>query len=162
MPTHAFTIRKLANAAGVGVEAVRYYQRRGLLGRPEREGGGFRVYATGDVHRLQFIKRAQELGFSLDDVAELVALDADTDQRRAREIAQRRVTQIRERVTHLNLMADALQDLAGCCERSALAAPCAIIDALAAKPAGAVGAGSRSESTVRPSPPAQRLAATAV
>ena len=134
MPAHAFTIRKLADAAGVGVEAVRFYQRRGLLSQPERRGGGFREYAPGDVKRLQFIKRAQELGFSLDDVAELLALDAGTDQRRAREISQRRVAQIRERVVHLNQMADALQRLVGSCERSVSTAPCAIIDALVAKP----------------------------
>jgi len=64
LPTHAFTIRKLADAAGVGVEAVRYYQRLGLLAEPAREGGGFREYSGDDLRRLRFIKRAQELGFS--------------------------------------------------------------------------------------------------
>jgi Hg(II)-responsive transcriptional regulator len=153
MPAHAFTIRKLADAAGVGVEAVRYYQRRGLMGQPQRKGGGFRTYAQSDVQRLQFIKRAQELGFSLDDVSELISLDAESDQLRVREVAQRRVTEIQEHVAHLNLMANALQDLVGCCKRSAPAAACPIIDALVAKPATvAVAADSDGKITARSMP----------
>ena len=63
MPTHAFTIRKLADTAGVGVKAVRYYQCSGLLAAPNRVDGGFRQYSSDDVRRLRFIKRSQALGY---------------------------------------------------------------------------------------------------
>jgi MerR family mercuric resistance operon transcriptional regulator len=131
MPTHAFTIRKLANAASVGVEAVRYYQRRGLLAEPSRSDGKFRQYTDADVQRLRFIKRAQDLGFSLDDVAELASLNADRDQPRVREITQRRVLEIRARVESLNSLATALEGLANCCARSSDLNDCPILTALA-------------------------------
>ena len=134
MPTRAFTISKLAAAAGIGVEAVRFYQRRGLLQAPERAGGGFREYTQADVRRLQFIKRAQQLGFSLADVAELTALNAAEDRLRARAVAQRRLEDVSQRMAHLGALAEVLQGLMGCCERSALTEDCPIIGALAGKP----------------------------
>ena len=91
MPTHAFTIRKLADAAGVGVEAVRYYQRGGLLAAPDRVDGGFRQYSEDDVRRLRFIKRAQALGYSLEDIAELMSLSTKRDRLRVREITRERI-----------------------------------------------------------------------
>jgi MerR family transcriptional regulator, mercuric resistance operon regulatory protein len=131
VPTHAFTIRKLADAAGVGVEAVRYYQRRGLLVEQARTEGGFREYTVADVQRLRFIKRAQDLGFSLDDIAEITSLSAERDKRLVREITQRRVAEIQGRIAQLNAMASAMRDLVGCCERSARDKACPIIAALA-------------------------------
>ncbi len=134
MPTRAFTIRKLADAAGVGVEAVRYYQGRGLLQEPQRVAGGFREYSAEDVQRLHFIKRAQELGFSLDNVAELLSLSAERDQVRVRELTRRRAAEIRKRVNGLEAMASALEGLASCCARAPRSQSCAIIAALAADP----------------------------
>lgn len=136
MPSHAFTIRKLADAAGVGVEAVRYYQRRGLLREPQRVSGGFRQYAANDVQRLRFIKRAQELGFSLDDIAELVSLSAERDQLHVREQTRRRIVEIRQRIDQLEAMASALEGLVSGCPRPAQAQPCPIIAVLAAETAG--------------------------
>ena len=130
MPARAFTIRKLADAAGVGVEAVRYYQRRGLLDAPQRVEGGFREYSADDVQRLRFIKGAQELGFSLDDVAELVSLSVERDKVRVRELTKRRVTEIRERIGRLEAMASALEGLVSCCVRAPQSQPCPIIAAL--------------------------------
>ncbi|KPU95656.1 MerR family transcriptional regulator [Variovorax paradoxus] len=130
MPTHAFTIRKLADAAGVGVEAVRYYQRGGLLAAPNRVDGGFRQYSDDDVRRLRFIKRAQALGYSLEDVAELMSLSSTRDQLRVREITRERVAEIRERVADLQSMAAALEDLADCCARASDGSACSIIAAL--------------------------------
>ncbi|AKU11576.1 MerR family transcriptional regulator [Azoarcus sp. CIB] len=141
MPAHAFTIRKLADAAGVGVEAVRYYQRRCLLHEPQRVAGGFREYAAEDVQRLRFIKRALELGFSLDDVAELVALSAERDQLHVRELTRRRAAEIRARIAQLEAMASALEGLASCCARAPRSQPCPIIAALAADPVTAIPAG---------------------
>jgi MerR family mercuric resistance operon transcriptional regulator len=134
VPTHAFTISKLADAAGIGVEAVRYYQRRGLLQEPRRAGGGFREYARADVQRLRFIKRAQALGFSLDDVAELASLSGERNRRRVREVTQRRLTEIQQRVTQLKAMASALDVLVRCCERAGPDDDCPIIAALAGTP----------------------------
>ncbi|MBU1364535.1 MAG: MerR family transcriptional regulator [Gammaproteobacteria bacterium] len=136
MPTHAFTIRKLADAAGVGVEAVRYYQGRGLLPEPPRVAGGFREYSADDVQRLRFIKRAQELGFALDDVAELLSLSAERDQVRVRELTWRRAAEIRERISRLDAMASALENLADCCACAPKSQSCPIIAALATDPAG--------------------------
>ena len=82
MPTHAFTISKLAAAAGVNIETVRYYQRRGLIEEPTRVDNGFRAYDGTHLQRLLFIKRAQELGFSLDDAAVLTTLSRRPTARR--------------------------------------------------------------------------------
>jgi len=132
MPSHAFTIRKLADAGGASVEAVRFYQRRGLLSEPKRVHGGFREYSDDDVHRLLFIKRAQECGFSLDDIAELASLSAERDSKRVREVAQGRLAEIRGRVSDLEAMATALLKLVRRCERSAPGESCSIIAALSA------------------------------
>jgi len=132
MPTHAFTIRKLADAGGASVETVRFYQRRGLLSEPKRVRGGFREYSEDDVRRLLFIKRAQECGFSLDDIAELASLSADRDSKRVREVAQGRLEEIRARVSDLEAMATALLKLVRRCERSAPGESCSIIAALSA------------------------------
>lgn len=149
MPSHGFTIRKLADAAGVGVEAVRYYQRRGLLHEPQRVVGGFREYSMDDVQRLRFIKRAQELGFSLDDVAELLSLSAERDQTHVRELTRRRVAEIRERINRLEAMASALDGLVDCCARAQQSQPCPIIAALVSEPT-AEAAGSEPPRAVRP------------
>lgn len=130
MPTHAFTIRKLADAAGVSVEAVRYYQRGGLLAAPNRVDRGFRQYSDNDVRRLRFIKRAQALGYSLEDVAELMSLSATCDRLRVREITRERVAEIRERMADLQSMASALENLADCCAQAPEGSACSIIAAL--------------------------------
>ena len=130
MPTHAFTVQKLANAAGVGVEAIRYYQRRGLLAEPSRAGGGFRQYTDDDVRRLRFIKRAQELGFSLDDVAELASLSTLKDRAVVRKLARLRASEMRERAAQLNSMAAALEDLADSCARGPASRGCPIMASL--------------------------------
>jgi MerR family mercuric resistance operon transcriptional regulator len=131
MPSHAFTIAKLANAAGVNIETVRYYQRRGLLDEPSRENGGFRSYSEDHVQRLRFIKRSQELGFSLDDAAELLSLSKATHRKRLRDITHARVLDIRQRISQLEAMASALEGLADCCAKTAQQQACPIIAALA-------------------------------
>jgi len=131
VPTLAFTIQKLADAAGVGVEAVRYYQRRGLLRQPERIEGGFREYTQADVDRLRFIKRGQELGFSLDDIAELTALSSERNRSRVRALTRLRVAEIRGRIAQLESVAAALEGLAETCSRTPQARACPIIAALA-------------------------------
>ena len=100
------TIAGLAREGGVGVETVRYYQRRGLLETPERpEGsgsnGGIRRYTADDVRRLRFIRSAQAAGFTLEQIGELVALDATDDRTRARQLANERIAALDEKIREL-------------------------------------------------------------
>jgi MerR family mercuric resistance operon transcriptional regulator len=123
------TIAKLAREGGVGVETIRYYQRRGLLREPARPagsglGGGVRVYEDGDVRRLRFIRTAQTAGFSLEEIGELLGLDALDDRPRAREMARARVAMLDARIAELERARDALAKLADRCgEGSAGACP---------------------------------------
>lgn len=127
------TIAGLAKAGGVGVETVRYYQRRGLLDTPERSGGtglggGIRRYGEEDARRLRFIRAAQAAGFTLDEVGELLRLDASEDRARARALAEARVAALDTRIADLTAARDALQRLARDCG-SRGAGPCPIIKA---------------------------------
>lgn len=108
------TIGKLATAGGVGVETVRYYQRRGLLAEPGRDAG-VRRYEQSDLSRLRFIRAAQVGGFTLAEIAELLALDASADRARARELANRRIAEIDAKVAALRNARQSLQRLAEKC-----------------------------------------------
>jgi MerR family mercuric resistance operon transcriptional regulator len=132
MPTHAFTISKLAKGAGVNVETIRYYQRRGLLEEPTRVDNGFRAYDERHLQRLLFIKRVQELGFSLEDAAELASLSQTEDRERLRAVARARSAEIRERIDRLDAMASALEHLAETCSHTGPGDPCPIVAALRA------------------------------
>jgi MerR family transcriptional regulator, mercuric resistance operon regulatory protein len=127
------TIAGLARAGGVGVETVRYYQRRGLMPEPPRPqggglGGGVRRYGGEEVRRLRFIRSAQAAGFALEEIGELLALDA-TDQRpRAREIARRRIAALDAKIAELSAARSALSRLAETCSSGATG-PCPIITA---------------------------------
>ena len=123
--TRALTIGKLAGAAHVGVETVRYYQRRGLLETPSRDRA-IRRYGSDDVRRLRFIRQAQAAGFTLDEIKELLDLDASEDRSRARELANARVKALDERITELRRARDALRRLARECG-SGSAGPCPIL-----------------------------------
>ena len=119
------TIGKLAAAAGVGVETIRFYQRRGLLQTPTREAG-IRRYAADDLRRLQFIRRAQSAGFTLEQIRELIELDATGDRARARALANARIDALGERIRELEQARDALRTLARECG-SGTAGPCPIL-----------------------------------
>ena len=108
------TIGKLAAAGGVGVETIRFYQRKGLLEVPARAGGA-RRYGTADVERLRFIRQAQAAGFTLEQIRELLALDAGEDRKRARELALERVAALDEQIKRLKDARGALRKLAGEC-----------------------------------------------
>ena len=111
---HPLTIGKLAEAGGVGVETVRFYQRKGLLRTPDR-AGGFRHYGDEDLRRLRFIRQAQTAGFTLGEIAELLELDAGEDRSRARELAEARVKALDARVAEMERARDALRRLANEC-----------------------------------------------
>jgi MerR family mercuric resistance operon transcriptional regulator len=126
------TISGLANAAGVGVETVRYYQRRRLLPEPARPPGEVRRYGEEDVKRLKFIRSAQAAGFTLNEIGELIALDASDDRARVRALAEARVEAIDEKIAELRQARDALAGLASDCARKR-GGPCPIIRAFDAK-----------------------------
>ena len=125
-----FTIGKLAQAGDVGVETIRYYQRRGLLGTPDRgaDSTGTRRYAAEDLRRLRFIRTAQTAGFTLEQIGELLSLDASQDRVRARTLAKARVAALNAKIAELSAARDALQQLAQACGASDKG-PCPIITA---------------------------------
>ena len=122
------TIGGLAKAAGVGVETVRYYQRRGLLPEPPRPHGEVRRYGAQDLKRLRFIRSAQSAGFTLNEIKELLDLDASDDRARARELARARVTALDEKIAQMTEAREALAGLATACA-SSRAGPCPILSA---------------------------------
>jgi MerR family transcriptional regulator, mercuric resistance operon regulatory protein len=129
----SMTIAKLAREGGVGVETVRYYQRRGLLEEPERPsgsglGGGVRRYGEADLRRLRFIRAAQTAGFTLEEINELLALHATDDRRRAREMARARIKRLDEKIAELVSARSALLRLADRCEAGG-EGPCPILTA---------------------------------
>ncbi len=127
------TIAILAREGGVGVETVRFYQRRGLLPTPERwsrdgVGTGVRRYGEEDVRRLRFIRSAQTAGFTLEQIKELLSLDAGEDRARAHELATERLAALDQAIADLVEARAALRRLAGACA-STDQGPCPIIAA---------------------------------
>ncbi len=127
----AMTIARLARAGGVGVETVRYYQRRGLLQTPQRSvaighGGSIRRYDELDVQKLRFIRAAQAAGFTLEEIAELIELDATDDRARARALANERVAALDLKIAELETARAALRRLARECESGSVG-PCPIL-----------------------------------
>ena len=127
------TIAGLAREGGVGVETVRYYQRRGLLDTPDRPNGsgasgGIRRYGPADVRRLRFIRLAQAAGFTLEQIGELLALDATDDRARARELAAERIAALDEKIEELERVRASLRRLARECGEGS-DGPCPILAA---------------------------------
>ncbi|WP_235823397.1 Hg(II)-responsive transcriptional regulator [Azohydromonas sediminis] len=130
-PRDAFmTIGELAQRAGVGVETVRYYQRRGLLAEPPRPAGGIRRYGAAALDRLRFVRAAQRLGFSLDEVAELLALEDGRQCAAARAQAERKLAEVRARLADLQRIGAALDDLVTRCRGTRGHVSCPLIAAL--------------------------------
>jgi MerR family mercuric resistance operon transcriptional regulator len=121
----SLTIAKFAEAGGVGVETIRFYQRRGLLDTPTRDDG-IRRYGSDDVRRLRFIRQAQAAGFTLQEIKELLDLDASEDRTRARELATARVKALDVQIADLERARDALRRLSRECGSGA-AGPCPIL-----------------------------------
>lgn len=124
------TIGRLAKAAGVGVETVRYYQSRGLLRVPVAHGG-FRVYPVAVIDRIAFIKRAQALGFSLDEVRSLLDLEDGRNRRAIQSVTQARLGQIEDKLADLHRMRGALSELLHRCRQTGPTQACPIIETLA-------------------------------
>ncbi len=126
------TIGQLARRAGVGVETVRFYEREGLLDEPARRESGYRQYEADVVTRLRFIRRAKELGFSLKEVKQLLALrlDANTTSADVRRAAEAKIADIEARIRSLEEMKRALLKLTNACSGRGEAGECPILHAL--------------------------------
>lgn len=124
---------ELAGQAGVNTETLRYYERRGLLDHPPRTPGGYRDYPAGAVTLLRSIKRAQELGFTLDEVEELLHLDSGGPDScgAARALAEARHTDLEARITDLQRMSNSLAELIGTCDLPRSDRICALLEAIA-------------------------------
>ena len=130
-----FTISKLAQAAGVNVETIRFYQRRGLLAEPAKPLVGIRRYGEAEVARMRFIKSAQRIGFTLDEIAQLLQLDDGTHCSEARAIAEHKLADVRQRLADLQRMETALAQLVDRCAASRGTVSCPLIEALQPAPA---------------------------
>jgi MerR family mercuric resistance operon transcriptional regulator len=123
------TIAKLARAADVGVETVRYYQRRGLMPVPRAAGkSAYRYYDVGHLQRLLFIRKAQAAGFTLEEIKELLVLDRTRDRARVRALAGQRLEALARQAEELETSRKALQRLLAFCQGSNRG-PCPIIEA---------------------------------
>jgi MerR family copper efflux transcriptional regulator len=128
----SLTIGKVAKRACVGVETLRFYERQGLIDQPPRRDSGYRQYPADTVDRLRFIKRAKELGFSLREIKELMALRVAPGAKcpRVRKRAEAKMGDIEEKIRSLQRMKQALQKLAAACEGEGSVSKCPILDAL--------------------------------
>ncbi len=130
------SIGSFAKAAGVNVETVRFYQRKGLLPQPEKPYGGIRRYGEAEVARLRFIRAAQRLGFSLDEIAELLRLDDGTHCEEASRLAERKLRDVRDKLAGLVRMEAVLSELVGACHGSRDGVSCPLIASLQSEGTG--------------------------
>lgn len=127
-----FTIGELADQGGVKTQTIRYYERRGLLSRPKRSAAGYRVYSIETIPRLRFIRQAQDLGFSLSEIGELLALrmDSRTTCADIRARARQKITAVDKKITELKRIREALDKLAVACRGNGPMSECPIVEAL--------------------------------
>ena len=125
-----YTIGMLARRAGVSVETIRYYQRRGLIDEPERPLGGIRRYAQDHARRLRFIKQAQAIGFSLEEVRDLLGLEDGRNCRQAAALGARKLDLVRNRIAQLRNVELALSTLIERCRCNMGTVCCPLIAAL--------------------------------
>lgn len=128
--TSHITIGRLASATGVGVETIRYYQRLGLLDTPKRPFGGQRSYSDDHAKCLRFIKRAQRLGFTLDEIRGLLTMGRSGDCRETREMALDKQRIIEHKLADLQAMYAALGTLVQQCGQQPDGGICPVLDAL--------------------------------
>ena len=127
------TIGKIARNAGVGVETIRFYERRGLIEQPPKPAfAGFRLYPIETVRRVRFIRQAQELGFSLREIDELLALRTDpaVDCGDVRDRARAKLDEVDRKITRLQRIGAALEELIAACPGGGALRACSIMDAL--------------------------------
>lgn len=130
----SLTIGKVARLAEVGVETVRFYEREGLIDEPPRRESGYRQYPEKTVHRLRFIRRAKELGFTLKEIKELLSLRVDVSSAATcdavRKLAEEKVTDVRDKIRTLQRMETVLAQLICDCSNRAVTGDCPILAAI--------------------------------
>jgi len=127
------TIGRLATQAGVSIDTVRFYEKRGLLAHPQRTAAGYRLYATSVVERLNFIRRAKALGFSLDEISSLLSLqDKGGTKAAVKAIATHKLDEIDKKIDDLERIRGVLRTLSKDCSGTGSIDSCPIIDALGA------------------------------
>ena len=124
------TIGRLAKAAGVHVETIRYYQRIGLIPEPQKPQGGHRRYSPSVMERITFIRRAQQLGFSLEEVKKLLGYSEGRNRKEVRQIAENKYEMLGARVDQLNEMRRKLKRLIDLARSAKGSGPCPIIESL--------------------------------
>jgi MerR family transcriptional regulator, copper efflux regulator len=132
MGTKSITIGQLARETGINLETVRYYERQGLLPKPPRSPAGYRLFPADAAQRLRFIRRAQELGFSLKEIRELLALrvSARTSSAEIRKRAEAEITDIEAKINSLESMRKSLRKLTSSCAGCGPISECPILGSL--------------------------------
>lgn len=127
------TIGKLARYSKVSIDSIRFYERKGLLEEPSRTESNYRLYSLNAAKRLRFIKKSQKLGFSLEEIHELLRLSHESSATKAdiKKITEDKIADIRNRIQDLSRMLEALERLDGCCDGRGPAAECPILKSLA-------------------------------
>jgi MerR family mercuric resistance operon transcriptional regulator len=124
-----FTIGKLAQAAQVSVETIRYYERRSLISQPLKPAHGYRTYPKDTLARILFIKRAQELGFTLEEIDNLLSL-GESHCTEVQELAEGKLARVRAKITDLRRLEQVLEGLLNQCRTNAKNASCPIVESL--------------------------------
>ncbi len=125
-------IGELSKRCGVGIDAVRFYERQGLLPQAQRIASGYRVYGADDVKRLQFVCRAKALGFALTEIGDLLALSdhRDDDMATLKSVATEKLADVQAKLAKLTRIRDALEALVTSCPGNGALAQCPILNAL--------------------------------
>jgi Hg(II)-responsive transcriptional regulator len=125
-----WTRAALAKAAGVGAETLRFYEQKGLIEEPRRSASGYRLYGESDLERLQFIRRSQDLGFSLQDIRQILELtnNIKTPRKKVRDFAEARLSVIRQKIRDLRAMESALGSLVARCDGKGALKGCPIAE----------------------------------
>ena len=131
-PTTPLSIGTVAKRVGVTIDTIRYYEREGLLPAPVRRASGYRSYAEGTLVQLRFIRRAKDLGFTLEEIRELLALSADRQHgvKAVKRRAQQRLAAIEQRIAELQRLRDGLAQLVAACPGHGKPEACPILRAL--------------------------------
>ena len=132
MQTSPLTIGAVAKRVGVAIDTIRYYEREGLLPEPQRRASGYRSYGDSTVAQLRFIRRAKELGFTLEEIRELLTLSADRQRgvKAVKQRAQLRLAAIEQRIAELQRVRDGLEQLVASCPGHGKPEECPILRAL--------------------------------
>jgi len=124
------TIGKVAKAASVNIETIRFYQRKGLIAEPAKALGGFRYYSEKCIEEIHFIKRAQAIGFTLEDIKELLAMEACDACQQTHDASLIKLNMVNARIAELERIRETLRELIGKCEKENYETACPIIDSL--------------------------------